>query len=86
MRSVVQKQGMVTAMMSLAGRSSSRMATAVMSTARVESSPPDSPTTTAAARVCSMRFFSPKAAILRISSHRSARPAASSGTKGVGEP
>ncbi len=84
-RSVVPKQGMVTAMMSLSGRSSSFMATAVMRMARVESRPPDSPTTAVRARVCSSRFFRPRAAIFRISLHRSARSSASAGTKGLGE-
>ena len=84
-RSVVPKQGMVTAMMSLAGRPSICMDTAVMSTARVLSSPPDRPTTAVLAPVCSSRFFSPRAAMHRISLHRSARSAASCGTKGVGE-
>ena len=84
-RSVVPKQGMVTAMMSLAGRSSSFMATAVMRMARVESRPPDRPTTAVLARVCSRRLVRPRAAIFRISLHRSARSPASSGTKGLGE-
>ena len=83
-RSVVPKQGMVTAMMSLAGRSSSFMATAVMRMARVESSPPDRPTTAAPAWVCSSRFFSPRAARRMISSQCSSRAASSSGIKGVG--
>ena len=44
-RLVVPKQGMVTAVMSVRGRPSKSMALAVMSRAKVESSPPDSPTT-----------------------------------------
>ena len=84
-RAVVPKQGMVTATMSLAGRFSIPMARAVTSRARVESSPPERPTTAVLAPVCSSRFFRPREAIRRISSHRSARPAASSGTKGDGE-
>ena len=84
-RSVVPKQGMVTAMMSVAGRWSICMATAVMRTARVESSPPESPTTAVLAPVCSSRFLRPRAATYKISLHRSARSALSAGTKGVGE-
>ena len=83
-RSVVPKQGMVTAMMSLAGRSSSFMATAVIRMARVESSPPDRPTTAALAPVCSSRFFRPRADRRMISSHRFRRSPASSGIKGRG--
>ena len=82
-RSVVPKQGIVTAMISLAGRSSISMDRAVMSTARVESSPPDRPTTAVFAPVCSSRFFRPRAAIYKISLHRSARSFWSWGTKGV---
>ena len=76
---------MVTAMISLAGRSSSFIATAVIRMARVESSPPDRPTTAVLAPVCSKRFFRPRAAIFKISLHRSARSSASAGTKGAGE-
>ena len=84
-RSVVPKQGMVMAMMSLAGRPSIPMARAVISRARVESRPPERPTTAVRAPVCSSRFFSPRAAMVRISWHRSARSAAFSGMKGVGD-
>ena len=52
--------------------------------ARVESSPPDRPTTAAAAWVCSSRFFSPRADRRRISSQCSSRRLLSSGMKGVG--
>ena len=84
-RSVVPKQGMVTAMMSLAGRWSIPMARAVISRARVLSRPPERPTTAVFAPVCSSRFFRPRAAMVRISSHRPARSASFSGIKGVGE-
>ena len=84
-RWVVPKQGMVTAIMSEAGRSKSFMAMPVMRMARVESRPPDRPMTAVLAPVCSSRFFRPRAAIFRISSHRSARCASSWGTKGEGE-
>ena len=84
-RSVVPKHGMVTAMMSVAGRSSIPMASAVISSARVESRPPERPTTAVLALVCSSRFLRPRAATYKISLHRSARSALSSGTKGVGE-
>ena len=84
-RSVVPKHGMVTAMMSVAGRSSICMASAVISTASVESRPPESPTTAVRAPVCSSRFLRPRAAMHKISLHRASRLSASSGTKGVGE-
>ena len=67
MRSVVLKQGMVTAIMSLAGRSIMRMATLVMRMARVESNPPDRPTTAVLAWVWARRFFRPLAAMFKIS-------------------
>ena len=44
-RLVVPKQGMVMAVMSVMGRPSMAMARAVISRARVESRPPDRPTT-----------------------------------------
>ena len=47
---------MVAARISLRGRPSMSKARAVMSRARVESSPPDSPTTAQEAPVCSSRF------------------------------
>ena len=83
-RSVVPKQGMVTAIMSLAGRSIMRMATLVMRMARVESNPPDRPTTAACAPLCSMRFLRPSAARRMISSQCSLHSVPSSGTKGRG--
>ena len=81
-RLVVPKQGMVTARMSVMGRSSMAMARAVMSRARVESSPPDSPTTAVLAPVWARRFFSPRADRVKISWHRAARSPWSAGTKG----
>ena len=84
-RLVVPKQGMVTAKIPLRSRPSRSKALAVMRTARVESSPPDSPTTAQGALVCSSRFLRPRAAMVRISSQRSPRRDSSVGRKGVGE-
>ena len=61
------------------------MARAAISRARVLSRPPESPMTAERAPVCFSRFFRPRAAMVRISSHREARSAALSGMKGVGE-
>ena len=83
-RWVVPKQGMVTAKISDRGRPSSSMARAVMSSARVESKPPDRPTTAVLALVWASRFFRPSAARVRISRHRAARSPWSAGTKGLG--
>ncbi|KAF5083545.1 hypothetical protein DSECCO2_87970 [anaerobic digester metagenome] len=66
-RSVVPKQGMVTATMSVMGRSSIFRARPVISTASVESSPPDRPTTAVFAPVCSSRCLRPRDAINKIS-------------------
>ena len=83
-RSVVPKQGIVTAMMSVMGRSSIFMARPVTSTASVESSPPESPTTAVLAPVCRSLCFKPREAMRRISRHRSSRSSFPSGTKGMG--
>ena len=83
-RSVVPKQGMVTAMISVMGRSSIFIARPVMSTARVESRPPERPTTAVLAPVCSSRCFRPREASSKISRQRSSRSSLSSGTKGMG--
>ena len=61
------------------------MARAVTSRARVLSKPPERPTTAVLALVCSSRFLRPRAAMVRISSHRAERSASFSGIKGVGE-
>ena len=69
----------------VAGRTvQERMAMAAMRMARVESSPPEAHHDGGGAGVLDA-FLSPIAAIFRISSQRSARSPASSGTKGVGE-
>ena len=58
-RSVVPKQGMVTEMMSVAGRESNFIARAATSSARLLSVPPLTPITTLAALVCCMRLRKP---------------------------
>ena len=83
-RLVVPKQGMVTATMSVMGRSSIFMARPVISTAKVESRPPERPTTAVFAPVCSSRCLRPRDAMSRISRHRASRSSLPSGTKGWG--
>ena len=83
-RSVVPKQGMVTATISVMGRSSIFMASPVMSTASVESRPPERPTTAVLAPVCSSRCLRPRDAMSKISRHRASRSSLPSGTKGWG--
>ena len=58
-RFVVPKQGMDTATMSFRLRPRRSIVRAATSSARQLSSPPETPTTTAFARVCSTRFFRP---------------------------
>ena len=84
-RAVVPKPGIVTAMRLARGRLSRSSAFADISMASVESSPPETPTTSCFEQVCSIRFLSPIAAMVKISSQRSERVELSSGTKGVGE-
>ena len=82
-RSVVPNPGMVTAMIPLRSLPDKSNARTVTRSARVESSPPEIPTT-ALAFVCSKRFFNPIAWIIRISSHRLSLVFLSPGTNGAG--
>ena len=84
-RFVVPKQGIVRATISFASRPSTLQARTATSRARQLSSPPEIPSTPHLAWVCSMRLARPSAWMRRISSHRSARVAASCGTNGVQE-
>ena len=59
-------------------------ALAVMRSARVESSPPEIPTTALLAPVWARRFFKPMAWIVKISSQRAVLSFSFDGTKGAG--
>ena len=83
-RTVVPKQGMVTAMTSRRGRPSRSVVRTMHSSARQESNPPEMPTTSFFARAACIRVASPSACMVRISSQRRLRSALSSGTKGCG--
>ena len=58
-RSVVPKPGIVTAQISESGRFNNFIARTATSSAKVLSSPPETPITAVLARVCSRRFLSP---------------------------
>ena len=79
-RSVVPKQGMVTATMFCLGSPTLSMAWAQASMTRVESTPPETPMTGRQQFVYSMRFMRPVAWMSRQRAANSAMP--SSGTKG----
>ena len=81
-RSEVPKQGMVTPQTSDAGRPSRRMASTDTSSARVESSPPEMPTTAFALPRMDSRCFSPATCMWKISMHRRTRFCFPVGTKG----
>ena len=83
MRLVVPKQGMDTAWIPLRSRPSRSKARAVTSRARVESSPPERPTTAVLQWICPSRVARPTLCMVKIRWHRSERPTASWGTKGV---
>ena len=83
-RRLVPKPGIVTAQMKGGGSPSSTHVFAQTRSASVESSPPETPTTSRFAPVCSMRLASPAVWMLKISWQRSDRTAASEGTKGRG--
>ena len=83
-RSVVPKQGMVTAVISDGDRPSREKAREVTSSASVESRPPEIPMTALLQPVCSSRFFRPMAWMVKISSQRFRRSSCRDGTKGAG--
>ena len=81
---MVPKHGMVMQCILVRGNLSASKALTVTSRARVESRPPESPTTACWLPVCSRRFLSPMAWMERISSQRRLRCLSSPGTKGAG--
>ena len=70
---MVPKHGMVTARISRWSLPKRSKARAVIKSARVESRPPESPSTAVLAPVCFSRFLRPQAASMRISSQVAAR-------------
>ena len=82
--SVVPNPGIVTAAISLWSFPSRSKAFTVTRSASVESRPPDIPITAVLQLVCSNRFFSPIAWIIKISSQRLSLSFLSAGTKGAG--
>ena len=81
-RPVVPKPGMVTASTPSRRRPSRSKVRTATSRARVESRPPDRPSTARFTRVCSSRRARPAVWMEKISSQRMSRVAGSSGTKG----
>ena len=71
-------------MISVLGRFSKSIARAVTQRAKVESSPPEIPTTAVLARECSRRFFKPRDWMDNIVSQRFFRALCSDGINGLG--